>query len=110
MSNVSMKLTVHARGEMATKLLEAAEELGLEPWVIRSQSDGFLVPVEVHRHLFPSQYDEDGQPVVESDAPEQAPADDTPVTEDNPQRSDPADDFSDLTEAELDKLTKPEGQ
>lgn len=95
MSNVLMKLTVHARGEMATKLLEAAEELGLEPGVIRSQSDGFLVPVEVHRHLFPSQYDEDGEPVVESNAPE---------------RSDPADDFSDLTDAELDKLTNPENE
>lgn len=95
MSNVSMKLTVHARGEMATKLLEAAEELGLQPGVIRSQSDGFLVPVEVHRHLFPSQYDEDGQPIVESDAPEQG---------------DPADDFGDLTDSELDELTNPDGQ
>lgn len=77
MSDVLMKLTVHARGEMATKLLEAADELGLDPGVIRSQSKGFLVPTEVHQYLFPSQY------------------------------NDPADDFADLSDDELEDLTKP---
>lgn len=58
MPDVFMKLTVHARGEMATKLLAAAEELGLHVRTIRMQSEGFLVPEEVHQHLFPSQYAE----------------------------------------------------
>lgn len=84
-TNVLMKLTVHARGEMAAKLLEAAAELGLDPGVIRSQSKGFLVPVEVHQYLFPSQYDEDGQL----------------------KPADPAVDFADLSDDELEDLTKP---
>lgn len=62
-----MELTVHARGQMATKLLDAAEHLGLGPEVIRSQSEGFLVPEEVHRYLFPSEYD---QPDGDGDQPD----------------------------------------
>lgn len=58
MSEVLVNLTVHARGEMATKLLEAAEELGLSPLVIKTTSEGFRVPQEVHAHLFPSAYEE----------------------------------------------------
>lgn len=58
MPDVLMRLTVHARGSMATKLLEAADELGLGPEVVRSQTEGFQVPEELHRYLFPSQYDE----------------------------------------------------
>ena len=41
---------------MATKLLEAAAELGLSPYVVKTTSEGFRVPEEIHRHLFPSQY------------------------------------------------------
>lgn len=60
MTDVKMKLTVHARGEMATKLLEAADHLDLPRSVIRSQTSGFLVPEEVHRYLFPSLYENEG--------------------------------------------------
>lgn len=58
MSEVLIDITVHARGQMATKLLEAAEELGLSPYAIKSTSEGFRVPTAVHAHLFPSQYGE----------------------------------------------------
>lgn len=71
-----MELTVHARGLMATKLLDAAEHLGLGPEVIRSQSEGFLVPEEVHRYLFPSEYD--GDP-AEGDNPDSS-GDQPPAT------------------------------
>jgi hypothetical protein len=87
MTDVLMKLTVHARGEMATKLLEAADTLGLDPGVVRSQSDGFLVPTELHQYLFPSQYDD-----VQDDQ--------------SPAEPDPAD----LTEAQLEALTAPSAE
>lgn len=66
---VFVNLTVHARGQMATALLAAAEELGLPVAVIRTTTEGFRVPVEVHRHLFPSQYPEqaDAVPVTGTD-------------------------------------------
>lgn len=59
MPNVLIDITVHARGAMAAKLLEAAGELGLSPLVVKTTSEGFRVPVEIHRHLFPSQYGDD---------------------------------------------------
>lgn len=55
---VLIDITVHARGEMATKLLEAAEVLGLPVSVVKTTTEGFRVPVEIHRHLFPSMYEE----------------------------------------------------
>lgn len=55
---VLIDITVHARGEMATKLLEAAELLGLPVAVVKTTTEGFRVPVEIHWHLFPSQYEE----------------------------------------------------
>lgn len=36
----------------ATLLLAAAEELGLEPEVVRTSEDGFVVPQEVHDKAF----------------------------------------------------------
>lgn len=110
-----MKMTVHARGEMATKLLDAADHLGLGPEVIRSQTDGFKVPVEVHQYLFPSMYESrdegDSNPVttLHADASTDPDAGETPAPE-----GAPADDFAadpaDLSEAELEKLTKPDGE
>lgn len=85
MSQVLLKYTVHARGELATKLLEAAEHLGMSPGVVKSQSDGFLVPEELHRYLFPSAYD-----AVDEEPP--VPAEPDPFN---------------LTEAELEALTAP---
>jgi hypothetical protein len=68
-SQVMMKLTAHIRGEMATKLLEAADELDLPVTSIKSQSEGFLVPEAVHRHLFPSQYAPAEPPIEETIRP-----------------------------------------
>lgn len=92
MTDVLMKLPGSQRGKMATKLLEAAKELELGPAVIRSQSEGFLVPEEVHRYLFPSEYEE-------KDDDLEVPS----VALDN----DPAKDFGDLTEEEQEALTNP---
>lgn len=61
MSDVLINITVHARGEMATKLLAAAEELELSPHVVKTTSEGFRVPVEIHQHLFPSLYEDQGE-------------------------------------------------
>lgn len=100
---IHMKLTVHARGLMATQLLEAAEHLGYGPEVIRSQSDGFKVPVEVHKYLFPSEYQDEVDEPTDFD-----PATSTPEEDFAPE---PGDDNPDnLTEDELDKLTKPDGE
>lgn len=85
---VLLKMSVHVRGIMATKLLAAAEELGMDPTVVRSQSDGFKVPVELHQYLYPSEYDEG----------------DTAQG-----RGRRASDFNDLTEAEQEALTNPDG-
>lgn len=99
MSEVLINLTVHARGEMAAKLLEAAEELGLSPYVVKTTSEGFRVPREVHAHLFPSMYENrdegDSDPVITLHGDASTEADD------------PADDFNDLTEDELEALTAP---
>jgi hypothetical protein len=87
MSNVLINITVHARGEMATKLLEAADELGLPQSVIKTTSEGFRVPTEVHQHLFPSVYEN---------------------TEGDRELSDPADDFSEDDEDQYDAMDFPE--
>jgi hypothetical protein len=76
-----MNITVHARGEMATKLLEAAAELGLSPLVVKTTSEGFRVPAEIHQHLFPSLYRDAGTELDDDPEPEQ---------------NDPADDFGEL--------------
>jgi hypothetical protein len=39
--------------ENAEKLLSAAEELGLDPSVVRTSEDGFVVPSEVADKAFP---------------------------------------------------------
>jgi hypothetical protein len=65
MSEVLLELNHYVRGEMATKLLAAARELGFGVSVIKSQSEGFLVPVEVHQYLFPSQYEPIIPPVID---------------------------------------------
>lgn len=91
MSDVLINITVHARGEMATKLLAAAEELELSPYVVKSTSEGFRVPTEIHRHLFPSMYEDrdegDSDPVVTLHG------DASTELDDDPEQSDPADDF-----------------
>lgn len=53
---VALKLPHGARGQYATKLLDAATYLGYPTDAVRSQSDGFQVPLEIHRYLFPSEY------------------------------------------------------
>jgi hypothetical protein len=71
MTDVKMILPGAARGAMATKLLEAADHLGLPASVIRSQARGFLVPEEVHAYLFPSEYDGGSpDPDVDGDTPD----------------------------------------
>ena len=82
MSDVLINLTVHARGQMATALLAAADDLGLSPYVVKTTSEGFRVPVEIHRHLFPSQYadlvaDAENAPVGDPEGEDFGPADDT---------------------------------
>lgn len=53
--SIDFKVPHVARREMATQLLEAADDLGYPVAAIRSQSEGFLVPSLVYYHLFPSQ-------------------------------------------------------
>lgn len=53
--SIDFKVPHVARREMATQLLEAADELGYPVAAIRTQSEGFLVPSLVYYHLFPSQ-------------------------------------------------------
>jgi hypothetical protein len=65
--SVAYKVPHVARSNMATQLLEAADELGYPVEAIRSQTDGFLVPSKVYYHLFPSQIPE---PVDEEDGDE----------------------------------------
>jgi hypothetical protein len=97
MSNVLINITVHARGEMATKLLEAAAELGLSPLVVKTTSEGFRVPTEIHRHLFPSLYadrdegDSDPVTTLHSDASTELDGE----LDGEPEQNDPADDFGD---------------
>jgi hypothetical protein len=88
MSEVLLELNPYVRGEMATKLLAAARELGFPVSVIKSQSEGFLVPTEVHQYLFPSQYSTP-DPIV-------------------PPVIDPAADFAGLDDDELEALTDPD--
>lgn len=57
--SIAFKLPHVARSEMATQLLEAADELGYPVAAIRTQTDGFLVPSLVYYHLFPSQIPDD---------------------------------------------------
>jgi hypothetical protein len=95
MSEVLINITVHARGEMATKLLDAAEELGLSPYVVKTTSEGFRVPTEIHQHLFPSMYEDrdegDSDPVTTIHGDASTELDDS---QDDQDPSDPADDFS----------------
>ena len=72
MNQVMMLIPMPLRGEYANQLLAAARELGIHVREIRSQSDGFLVPEEVHRHLFPSQYADPDAEVVDT-APDPEP-------------------------------------
>lgn len=89
MKHVLIDITVHARGEMATKLLEAADELGMSPLVVKTTSEGFRVPIEIHQHLFPSLY-KDRDP-EESDPGDASTGDETIVhTEDVPDEQVPA--------------------
>jgi hypothetical protein len=57
--SIAFKVPHVARSEMATQLLDAADELGYPVAAIRSQTDGFLVPSQVYYHLFPSQIPDD---------------------------------------------------
>ena len=43
------------RGELLAQIFPIAAELGYEPWVVKSQSDGFLIPSDVFAYLYPSQ-------------------------------------------------------
>lgn len=99
MSEVLIKVPVALRGKMATQLLEAAETLGLEPAVVRSQTEGFRVPTEVHEYLYPSSYENDDETPVSTQVNDEG---DIPG-----ESSDPAADFDDLTPEEQDKLTNP---
>ena len=40
-------------GDQATLLLAAAEDLGLDPDVVRTSEGGFLVPKKVHDKAYP---------------------------------------------------------
>ncbi|MCA1844556.1 MAG: hypothetical protein LC792_15465 [Actinobacteria bacterium] len=54
---VMLKLPHAARVPYAVKLLEAADHLGYPREAVRSQSDGYRVPLDLHRYLFPSEHD-----------------------------------------------------
>jgi hypothetical protein len=58
-ARVRLIVKAAARGAMATRLLEAADELGYPRGVVRSVSGGFDVPRGIAVHLFPSEYPED---------------------------------------------------
>lgn len=113
MSDVLINITVHARGEMATKLLDAAEELGLSPYVVKTTSEGFRVPAEIHQHLFPSLYQDrdegDGDPelTLHGDASTELddPAADFSDTEDDGEPEDQYDamEFQELRDAAKDR-------
>lgn len=68
---------VAARGALATKLFEAAAELGFDVSTIKAQSDGFKVPTEVAEYLWPSEY-------VDPNGPDVVPDVDPDVDLDNP--------------------------
>lgn len=53
---VVLKYPHVARGQLATTLLKTAEELGVDPLSVRSQSDGFKVPYAIAKHLWPSDF------------------------------------------------------
>lgn len=53
---VFLKYPHVARGQIATQLLDAADHLGLDSRVIKAQTDGFVVPIEVARYLFPTEF------------------------------------------------------
>lgn len=99
MTNVMMKVPVALRGKMVNALFEATEALGLEKSVVRSQTDGFLVPTEVHKHLFPSSYENEDETPVTTSINDEA---DIPGAEDSG-----AEDFDDLTPEEQEALTDP---
>lgn len=104
-----MEVDRSVRGQMATKLLEAADALDLPRSVVRSKSKGYQVPEELHRYLFPSEYadDEPQLPLGELEGMASHPAStELDNGEPNPD-SDPASDFGGLTEAELEALTNP---
>jgi hypothetical protein len=98
MSEVLLELDHYVRGEMVTKLLAAAEQLGFPVSAIKSQSEGFLVPTEVHAYLFPSMHADPAETTlttIHSDASTQL----DPLI-------DPAADFADIDDDELDALTR----
>lgn len=101
-----VKMPHVVRGEWATLALQAAAELGYGPAAVRSQTDGFVVPTELYRHLYPSADDSSADPVPVHDlAPD-------PAREPGPEprvldtQYDAGPD--DLTEAELEALTAPD--
>lgn len=98
MSHVLINITVHARGEMATHLLAAAEDLGLSPHVVKTTSEGFRVPVEIHRHLFPSQYSDDASTAPDDEDPSDL-ADDFSEDDNEPGDKYDAMEFAELREA-----------
>lgn len=53
---VVVKLPYAQRGQLATRFLEAAEELGYPREAVQAQSDGFKIPRDLHQHLYPSEY------------------------------------------------------
>lgn len=53
---VVLKYPHVARGQLANSLLAAADELDLGPTVVKSQTDGFKVPIELARYLWPTEF------------------------------------------------------
>lgn len=49
------------RSDMATQILAAGDELGLERYQLRTVSEGFRVPRAVAAHLFPSLFPNDSR-------------------------------------------------
>jgi hypothetical protein len=58
--------------EIATILLEAAEKLGLDPGVVRTSDDGFVVPKDVYKK---ADWPKGQKPPVRGDAAEDKPQD-----------------------------------
>jgi hypothetical protein len=56
---VHRKLPHAARGDVADQIIEAADRLGYPRAALGSTSDGFKVPENIDRYLFPSDYSDD---------------------------------------------------